>query len=225
MTQDRQLLALEERLGYSFRQRPLLQMALTHRSHSFPHSERLEFLGDGVLDFLVADLLYQRYPEAPEGDLTRQRASLVRQETLVELATQLELGRFIRLGEGELRSGGHRRPSILADSLEAILGAVYLDGGIEPVRELVRKWLDLRMSQQVSAQALKDPKTRLQEFLQGKKRPLPGYRLLETSGLAHSQTFQVVCEVEGVERGRGLGSSRRQAEQQAAEQALAALEG
>lgn len=210
---------------YRFRQPGLLQQALTHRSFSATHNERLEFLGDGVLNCVIAEQLYQRFSSLPEGDLSRLRAQLVRQETLHRLALALQLGATIKLGEGELRSGGAERPSILADALEALIGAVYLDGGFDEARALIcRLYEDLFASLDPS-RALKDPKTRLQEWLQARKKSLPSYIVQETSGAAHAQQFQVACEISSPKlRTLGSGGSRRAAEQEAARLALEALE-
>ena len=194
-----------------------MERALTHRSFSADHNERLEFLGDSVLGLAVSGLLFEKLTELPEGDLSRVRANLVKQETLFELATRLNLARSLRLGEGEKRSGGHKRPSILADALEALIGAVYLDGGFEAASALVRRlYGDVELSAQMSAMG-KDPKTELQEWLQARKMKLPSYRVVATLGEAHKQTFDVECTV--VETGhseRGIGASRRAGEQAAA---------
>jgi ribonuclease-3 len=217
---------LEERLGYAFRNKTLLTTALTHRSYGVPHYERLEFLGDGVLDFVVADLLYRRFPDLPEGDLSRLRSSLVCQERLYQLALRLDLGGVLRLGEGEMKSGGQGRPSILADVLEAIFGAIHLDAGFEAVAGVIERLFAESMATLVPGQAMKDPKTRLQEWLQGRRLALPQYLLLCTSGAAHEQIFRVCCQIEsqGV-RAEGEGGSRRLAEQMAAANVLSILEG
>ncbi len=209
--------ALQQRLDHVFVNPRLLERALTHRSFSADHNERLEFLGDSVLGLAVSGLLFEKLTELPEGDLSRVRANLVKQETLFELATRLNLARSLRLGEGEKRSGGHKRPSILADALEALIGAVYLDGGFEAASALVRRlYGDVELSAQMSAMG-KDPKTELQEWLQARKMKLPSYRVVATLGEAHKQTFDVECTV--VETGhseRGIGASRRAGEQAAA---------
>ncbi|MCK6391426.1 MAG: ribonuclease III [Azonexus sp.] len=211
-------------LGHCFQDAGLLRTALTHRSFGTPNNERLEFLGDGVLDFVIAEALYQRYPDLPEGDLSRLRANLVRQETLHGLALQLQLGESLRLGEGELKSGGAARPSILADTLEALFGAVYLDAGFAAAQQVIARLYDPLLSTLKPGQFQKDAKTRLQEWLQGRKRALPRYLLLETSGAAHQQRFVVACEIEQPAlRTTGTGSSRRIAEQNAAEAALKVL--
>jgi ribonuclease-3 len=203
----------------------LLAQALTHRSHSTPHNERLEFLGDGVLNCIVAAELYTRFAGLREGDLSRLRASLVREQRLHELAAGLALGDYLRLGEGELKSGGFRRPSILADALEALIGAVYLDGGFDAAREVVvglyRPLLETLDAKGVD----KDPKTRLQEWLQSRKYALPQYSVVATRGAAHDQRFEVECVVRELDlRTVGSGTSRRDAEQEAARIAFERLQ-
>jgi ribonuclease-3 len=208
--------ALQERLGHRFADQRLLERALTHRSFSADHYERLEFLGDSVLSLAVSGLLYERLSSQPEGDLSRIRANLVKQDTLHGLAEVLKLSPLLRLGEGEIRSGGRERPSILADALEAILGAVYLDAGFDAANALVRRLyqsVDLSPGQSVQG---KDAKTALQEWLQGRKMKLPAYRVAATTGEAHRQTFEVVCQIETGHEERGSGASRRSAEQAAA---------
>ena len=216
------LAALQQRLQHQFRDPRLLQLALTHRSFSADHNERLEFLGDSVLNLAVAGLLYERLSDQPEGDLSRVRANLVKQDTLYQLATTLGLPALLRLGEGEARSGGYKRPSILADALEAVLGAVYLDAGFEVASALVRRlFKDVDITPRMSAIG-KDPKTELQEWLQGRKMNLPVYRVVGTFGAAHQQTFDVECEVVELARmERGIGASRRAGEQAAASAMLA----
>lgn len=221
---DGRLVALQERLQHQFAQQQLLARALTHRSFSSEHNERLEFLGDSVLNLAVAALLYERLGALPEGDLSRVRANLVRQETLHQLAVALGLPELIRLGEGEMRSGGSRRPSILADALEAVIGAVFLDAGYPTAEALVhRLFQDVEINPTMAA-AAKDPKTELQELLQGRKLKLPVYRVAATLGAAHKQTFDVECEIPelGVVE-RGIGASRRAGEQAAAAAMLLAL--
>lgn len=215
---------LEKSLGYDFVQPELLRQALTHRSHSSPHNERLEFLGDSVLNCTIAILLYRRFPNLREGELSRLRASLVRQETLAEIAMRLALGDVLRLGEGELKSGGFRRPSILADALEAVLGAIHLDGGFAIAEQVVATLYRDRIEQIDPSDTGKDAKTALQEFLQARHLPVPQYNLLATRGDAHAQEFEVVCMVPaaGMEA-RGSGTSRRGAEQQAARTVLERL--
>lgn len=211
------LSTLQTRLGYAFRDRTLLQQATTHRSFGADHNERLEFLGDSVLNLAVAHLLFTQLSQLPEGDLSRVRANLVKQDTLQALALQIGLPEVIRLGEGELRSGGRKRPSILADALEAVIGAVYLDGGYNAAQALVeRLFQGVEIQPQMQA-AAKDPKTELQEWLQGRKLALPQYTVMATTGAAHRQTFEVACEVRELRQSqRGLGPSRRAAEQAAA---------
>lgn len=217
--------ALARRLGYSFRDQRLLRQALTHRSHGAPHNERLEFLGDGVLNLAVAVLLFERLEDAPEGALSRLRANLVNQETLAAVAAEIGLGAHVRLGEGELRSGGAARPSILADAVEALLGAVYLDGGFGAALDVVRRLLGPRAAAADSGDVDKDPKTRLQELLQGRRLGLPKYQQLAARGQAHAQTFEVECQVDALGlRCSGEGSSRRRAEQEAARRMLTLLD-
>lgn len=215
---------LEQALGYSFSEPSLLQTALTHRSHSTPHNERLEFVGDSVLNCAIALELYRRFPSLPEGDMSRLRANLVCQDALHRIAEVLELGAQLRLGEGELRSGGHRRPSILADALEALIGAVHLDGGFSAAADLVGRLYASQLATIVPGQQAKDPKTRLQEYLQGRRLPLPKYVMMDTSGQAHLQQFRVCCELPALRICcEGVGPSRRAAEQMAAEKALEAI--
>jgi ribonuclease III len=217
--------ALQASLGHRFRDARLLAQALTHRSHSTPHNERLEFLGDGVLNCIVAAELYTRFAGLREGDLSRLRASLVRAQRLHELAAGLALGDYLRLGEGELKSGGFRRPSILADALEALIGAVYLDGGFDAAREVVVR-LYRPLLETVDAKGVdKDPKTRLQEWLQSRKYALPQYSVIATRGAAHDQRFEVECVVRELDlRTVGSGTSRRDAEQEAARMAFERLQ-
>lgn len=219
------LAELERRLGHSFRDPELALQALTHRSHGTPHNERLEFLGDSLLNCAVATLLYARFPGLPEGDLSRLRAALVNQSSLSALAAGLGLGERLRLGEGELKSGGFRRPSILADALEALLGAIYLDAGFDALRGSVERLLAGHLERRESLPIDKDPKTALQELLQGRKLQLPRYSVQRTVGEAHEQTFTVECRVDDLGlAASGQGASRRVAEQAAAEQVLASLE-
>lgn len=209
--------ALQKRLAHEFANPKLLVQALTHRSFSSDHNERIEFLGDSVLNLAVAGLLYERLNELPEGDLSRARANLVKQETLHQIAVSLGLPDLLRLGEGEAKSGGQKRPSILADALEAVIGAVYLDAGFEVASALVRRlFKDVEINPQMQAIG-KDPKTELQEWLQGRKMSLPIYRIVGTEGAAHKQTFDVECEIVEYRRTeRGTGNSRRAGEQAAA---------
>lgn len=216
--------SIAKRLCHQFSDQSLLRTALTHRSFGTPNNERLEFLGDGVLDFVIAAALFHRFAELPEGDLSRLRANLVRQETLHRLALDLDIGAHLRLGEGELKSGGAQRPSILADALEALLGAIYLDAGFEAVQTVIEKLFAPLLDELKPGQFQKDAKTRLQEWLQGRKKALPKYQLLEATGAAHEQRFEVACEIENPTlRTVGHGSSRRIAEQIAAEKALKEL--
>lgn len=209
--------ALQEGLGYRFDNPRLLEQALTHRSHGTPHNERLEFLGDGVLNCIIAAELYTRFAALNEGELSRLRASLVREQRLYELASALALGDELRLGEGELKSGGFRRPSILADALEALMGAVFLDGGFAAARAVVTRLYEPLLETLDPSGADKDPKTRLQEWLQSRKYALPQYSVVATHGAAHDQRFEVECLVrELAVRTVGTGPSRRLAEQEAA---------
>ena len=212
---------LEHALAYCFRRPELLRLALTHRSHSLAHNERVEFLGDSVLNCVMAALLYERFPGLREGELSRHRANLVRQDTLAEIAQSLHLGEELRLGEGEMKSGGFRRPSILADALEALFGAIFLDGGFDAVRGVIERLYALLLEQIDPSASGKDAKTELQELLQARRLPLPQYNLLQTRGEAHAQEFEVECAVEVLNiRVRGIGNSRRGAEQAAARVAI-----
>jgi ribonuclease-3 len=216
--------ALQTRLGYTFKDPGLLQRAMTHRSFGADHYERLEFLGDAVLGLGVSALLYARFAKSNEGDLTRIRAHLVRQDTLHKLALQLGLPEALRLSEGEARGGGPQRPSILADALEAILGAVYLEAGFDEATRLVRALFEPLVAETVLDNWAKDSKTALQEWLQGRKLPVPVYSVLATHGKSHEQTFDVACAIEplGVNT-LGQGASRRAAEQAAAQLAMEAV--
>lgn len=219
------LAELERRLGHKFANPDLAGQALTHRSFGAPHNERLEFLGDGLLNCAVATLLYDKFPQLPEGDLSRLRAALVNQASLSRVASELGLGDRLRLGEGELKSGGFRRPSILADAVEALLAAVYLDAGFEAVRTVVAKMLGDRLERKEDLPVAKDPKTALQEYLQGKRLALPRYAVQRTEGEAHDQTFTVECRVDDLGlAATGRGASRRAAEQAAAEGLLEQVE-
>jgi len=219
------LAELERRLGHRFATPGLARQALTHRSYGASHNERLEFLGDSVLNCTVASLLYERFPALPEGDLSRLRAALVNQSSLSEIARDLGLGDRLRLGEGELKSGGFRRPSILADALEALLGAVYLDAGFEAVRACVERLLADRLERAEKSPVDKDPKTELQEHLQARRLQLPRYAVMKTEGEAYDQTFTVECRVDDLAlTASGSGASRRAAEQAAAAGVLARLE-
>jgi ribonuclease-3 len=217
--------ALEERLGHRFADPRLLEQALTHRSRGADNNERLEFLGDGVLGCAVADELYARFPSLPEGKLTRLRASLVREETLAEVARELGLEDEVRLGEGELAAGPAPRPSILADALEAVLGAVFLDGGYAAARATVLAAFGRHIDRLDPERPAKDAKTRLQELLQARHRGLPQYRVVSVTGEAHRQSFEVQCSVKGIDySAMGTGTSRQRAEQQAAKAMLEVLE-
>ena len=217
--------ALQARLDYRFRRPELLAEALTHRSVSGPDNERLEFLGDGILNFVVADELFHRRPDAPEGVLSRLRATLVNGRSLAEIGKALELGRYLRLGGGEMKSGGQRRKSILADAVEAIFGAIYLDGGFDAARQAILLLYRDRLQSLPTEAELKDPKTRLQEYLQAGRRPLPAYEVLEITGKSHDQVFRVACTLQDAAvAAEGTAGSRRKAEQEAAQQMLRQLE-
>lgn len=212
--------------GYRFTDPGLLLQALTHRSAGAPHNERLEFLGDGIVNLMVAELLYQRWPRADEGALTRARAELVREAALAVVARELQLGARLVLGPGEMKSGGHRRDSILSDALEAVVAAIYLDCGYDACRAAVMPWFEAALAALPVGKPAKDAKTRLQEWLQGRQRPLPAYELVLESGDDHARLFRVSCEiVEPALLGEGEGSSRRNAEQAAAAAVLAHLDG
>jgi ribonuclease III len=208
---------LEKRIAYQFKSGALRDQALTHRSFGSPHNERLEFLGDGAINCVVAEELYNRFPALSEGQLSRLRANLVRKESLSAIAQALGLSEFLRLGEGEVASGGGNRPSMLADALEAVYGAMLIDGGYPAVRESVRHTFKCEFDKVDPAKPAKDPKTLLQEHLQARQRKLPAYRVVATKGAAHSQTFEVECVVEELKlTASGSGSTRRIAEQNAA---------
>jgi len=211
-------------LGYQFRDAALLQQALTHRSYAHGNNERLEFLGDGLLNFVIGERLYSLQPKAEEGALSRLRASLVREETLARLGRDLQLGELLRLGESELKSGGYRRDSILADAVEAVIGAVYLDGGFEAARAVCERLYAPLLADLPDAESLKDPKTRLQEALQADGRPLPRYEILSESGPPHARRFAVRCLLPDNESfTESEGASRRSAEQRAAELMIAKI--
>jgi len=208
---------LARQLGHEFARLSLLELALTHRSAASANNERLEFLGDALLGFVIAEALCERFPQADEGRLSRLRATLVKRESLARLARELELGDYLRLGAGELRSGGHGRDSILADAFEALLGAVYLDGGFEAGRRVVLARFAASLAATSLERSEKDPKTRLQEWLQARRRPLPDYAVLAVHGEDHDQTFTVACTLADADLAvRAEGSSRRRAEQAAA---------
>ena len=214
---------LENKLGYKFRDLSLLKQALYHRSAGVPSNERLEFLGDSILNFIVAAELYYRYPEREEGELSRLRSNLVQGKMLGELALEFSLGNYLELGSGEKKSGGTQRISILADALEAIIGALYLDAGIETCKELVLKWYETRF-ERIETSEQRDPKTKLQEFLQACKMPLPKYEIIKIEGAPHAQVFHIRCKVSGIKKETfGSGLNRREAEQNAAEKFLVDL--
>ncbi len=208
-------------LGYEFSNLDLLKQALTHRSAANKHNERLEFLGDSILSIVISDALYHQFPKATEGDLSRMRATLVRGDTLTLIAKEFKLGDYLNLGPGELKSGGFRRESILADAVEAIIGAIYLDSELETIRGLLLNWYKQRLAEIKPGVNQKDAKTQLQEHLQSFKKPLPEYKVISIEGEAHDQTFTVECRIDGVDEAKiGVGSSRRKAEQLAAAQVL-----
>ena len=219
------LAALEERLGYTFVQRTLIEQAVTHRSHGAVHNERLEFLGDAILNCAVAQLLYAKYARLNEGDLSRLRSNLVKQSSLAAVAEKLVLSEFMRLGEGEMKSGGFRRPSILADTMEAIFGAIFVDQGFDAARTVIGKLFEPVLKTVDPKTLGKDSKTLLQEYLQGKRIALPVYTVVETRGAAHSQEFELECSIPKLEISvRGSGRSRRAAEQSAAKLAFEAAQ-
>ncbi|WP_342220675.1 ribonuclease III [Rickettsiella endosymbiont of Miltochrista miniata] len=215
-----------EKLNYRFKNPELLEDALSHRSfRGNKNNERLEYLGDAVLNFVIAAALFRQNIKAREGELSRLRANLVRGETLTDLAQEFELGKYLRLGAGELKTGGAQRKSILADGMEAVVGAIYLDGGFQACENCILRWYENRLENVETLPDLKDPKTRLQEYLQAKKLPLPVYTILALEGPAHQQSFKVECQLHGLpNKAVGIGSSRRRAEQKAAEKILAELE-
>ncbi len=224
MAQDDALTVLVRQLDYAFKDEALLVEALTHRSAASVNNERLEFLGDGILNFIIAARLFEQYPDMQEGDLSRLRASLVNKDSLADIARVLDLGQYIKLGSGELKSGGRRRDSILADAVEAVLGAVYIDSGFDTCRELILRLYADKLKNIPDVQTLKDPKTSLQELLQSRHYPLPAYTVLEVSGKAHNQMFKVECSIEGLGCiTTAQGKSRRKAEQAAAKLAIEEL--
>lgn len=215
------LLKLSQRIDYSFTDASLIELALTHRSCGGKNNERLEFLGDSIVNLVIAEALFHKFPEAKEGKLSRLRARMVKGVTLAELARDFGLGDFLHLGSGEMKSGGHRRESILADTVEAIIGAIYLDSDMDTVKAKILQWYRSRLDDLSLDDPLKDPKTRLQEYLQAKQLPLPKYDVLSISGSAHEQLFKISCAVQDIENPIiGQGGSRRIAEQEAAAQAL-----
>ena len=221
---DKALSWLANTLDYQFNDSQLFEQALTHRSASGLSNERLEFLGDAVLDFVVSEIVYDALPDADEGDLSRLRASLVKDTTLAQLASKLGLGEHLILGSGERKSGGHRRESILADALEAVFGAVFLDAGYAPSREVIENAFGDRLLDLPDPSELRDPKSRLQEWLQARQMDLPEYDLVNVTGEAHRQQFEVRCTIAGSKAAAtGNGASRRSAEQQSAERMLSQL--
>jgi ribonuclease III len=219
------LTTLNDRIAYQFSNPALLQQALCHRSAGKPHNERLEFLGDAVLGFVVSELLYRRFPSASEGELSRLRSQLVQRSTLADMARDLRLGEALKLGPGELKSGGAQRESILADAMEALVSALYLDGGLDLCSAKLAQWLGPRLTGVPTAEAAKDAKTRLQEWLQAAKQPLPVYSVASISGSDHQQFFTIMCQVARLPHPViGTGASRKEAEQVAATLALQQLE-
>ena len=225
MMKNAELKRLEKRIGYTFENFALLKQALTHRSALGEHNERLEFLGDSILSFAISTDLYLRFPKVNEGDLSRMRATLVCGKMLAEIGREFQLGDCLILGPGELKSGGFRRDSIIADGVEAIIGAVFLDSDIDTVNALILKWFASRLNSIEPGISQKDPKTRLQERLQSRKQPLPVYEVIEIKGEAHNQRFTMSCCIEGLQPVQGQGTSRRKAEQIAAEKMLEVLMG
>jgi ribonuclease-3 len=224
-TRNRDVQKLTDSLGYTFCDDCLLDQALTHRSARPVNNERLEFLGDALLGFFIAESLFNRHPDADEGLLTRARAALVNRDSLAGIARVIDLGGYLILGEGELKSGGWRRPSILANALEAVIGACYLDGGVDACRLVVESLFKDAMNAQASLEAQKDAKTRLQEYLQSRRRELPRYETIAVEGAPHQRTFYVSCSVPGwPEPVKASGNSRRRAEQAAAAAALEVIE-
>ncbi|CAL4321395.1 ribonuclease III [Buchnera aphidicola] len=215
---------LQKILGYKFKNKELLIQALTHRSASSQHNERLEFLGDSILSFIIANALYKYFPHINEGDMSRIRASLVCGHTLATIAYEFDLGEYLQLGQGELKSGGFRRESILANTIEALIGAIFLDSNIYKIEILILDWYKHRLKKINPINTKKDPKTRLQEYLQAKHLPLPSYLIVKVYGEAHNQLFTIHCEISGINENLiGVGSSRRRAEQDAAQHALIKL--
>jgi len=215
---------LQERLGYQFADQAQLKLALTHRSHGASNNERLEFLGDSILNFIIGEALFKQFPTAKEGQLSRLRSQLVKGETLSHIAREFSLGECLILGEGEMKSGGHRRDSILADTVEALIGAIYLESGLEVCRDRLHAWYAERLSALSLETTVKDAKTRLQEHMQSLQQPLPEYQVIDTNGEAHAQLFTVECKVATLSRSATAeASSRREAEKQAAAKILAWL--
>lgn len=215
---------LQQRLGYQFREQVHLDLALTHRSCGASNNERLEFLGDSILNFIIGEALYLRFPEAREGQLSRLRSQMVRGETLAQLAREFELGECLILGEGEMKSGGHRRDSILADTIEALIGAIYVESGYDLCRERVLSWYGSRLAQLSLDTPAKDAKTRLQEYMQAQQLPLPEYVIVDVNGEAHAQMFTVECRLISFKKSaQARASNRREAEKQAAAQIIELL--
>tara|TARA_R100001440_G_scaffold26791_11_gene43960 strand:- start:22684 stop:23376 length:693 start_codon:yes stop_codon:yes gene_type:complete len=215
---------LQRRLGYQFRDQELLNLALTHRSHGNQNNERLEFLGDSIVNMVIAEHLYLHFDKAREGQLSRLRARMVKGVTLAEIGREFHLGDYLRMGSGELKSGGYRRDSILADGVESVIGAIYLDSDFNTCRTRVLAWFEGRLEALNLQDTQKDPKTRLQEYLQSRQYPLPRYDVILVEGEAHAQTFHVECALPSLDRKtKGVGGSRRIAEQEAARDALKSL--
>ncbi|BGI51054.1 MAG: ribonuclease III [Arsenophonus endosymbiont of Ceratovacuna japonica] len=224
-SQQQKIRHLQFIIGYNFKQIKLLKQSLTHRSASSSHNERLEFIGDSILSFVIANDLYHRFPKIDEGDMSRMRATLVRGNTLAKLAREFNLGECLRLGPGELKSGGFRRESILADAIEALIGSIFLDSDIKTTEKIILSWYNTRLIEISPGDKQKDSKTRLQEYLQGLHLPLPIYLVIKINGEAHDQEFTIHCQVSGIKDPiEVIGSSRRKAEQEAAEIALKILE-
>ncbi len=216
--------SLYKHIGYQFKKENLLSQGLTHRSIGANNNERLEYLGDAIVNFVIAETLFTRFPKTPEGQLSRMRANLVNKETLAQIAKQLHLDGHIRLGSGELKSGGYRRESILADTLEALIAAIYLDADVETCKNRILDWFAEKLADTSTNTTNKDAKTELQEFLQARQLPLPEYQIISIVGKDHQQIFHVSCQISGLTfRGNGQGESRRRAEQMAAAQLLAEL--
>lgn len=216
---------LETSLGYYFRDRELLTLALTHKSFGQPNNERLEFLGDSILNFIIADILFQRFPKASEGELSRVRSALVKGDTLCKVSQSFDIGASLRLGSGEKRNGGQQRASILADALEAVIGALYIDAGMDKCKSRVLDWFDAYVNAVVIDTTGKDPKTRLQEYTQEKKYPLPVYTVLESCGEPHARSFLVECDIgAGYQKSAARASSKRAAEKLAAEKMMRLLD-
>ena len=218
------IIKLQEALNYQFSDRSLVDLALTHRSANTINNERLEFLGDSLLGYIVADILFENYPEASEGELSRMRSTLVNKITLADIARELKLGKFVQLGSGEIKSGGNDRDSILADAVEALIAAIYLDANIHDCRKVVSRWLERRLGKSSTTGRLRDAKTQLQELMQASGFGLPEYNVVKIEGEAHQQIFHVECRVDGVtEVQTSSGTSKRNAEQGAAQDMLKQL--